>query len=375
MEHLAPPDPVQEVVAAVLASGRKPTVKEVCRVLVIEMGLRNCAETRALALATVAALGLPAPKDKTLEGGLKPGRHTAGHVEAQRAANRAAMAKIRSTPEGRERTLIADRTNRLSKLLASCRKSSAKRAHGFVDETHLCDLWVRAQAGETPWHSLLDFAAYGVAEDTGKAGSPWAPSFDRLANGFGYVAGNVAVVPNVLNRTCNRYDRRLVLGLVAQAARLRSERRQDEADLGGLRAARPRGYHLEGYLSGSSANVFRHHPALVPHQAEMMERSFDALYGPGGGICPVTGLAFSAEPGHPCFPSWDLIDHRLCCQRRFVGTGRDARLVSTEGGRERPSDMRLVVALFNYGRNVWKDADWWRMADRVRELVDAGVQT
>jgi hypothetical protein len=51
------------------------------------------------------------------------------------------------------------------------------------------------------------------------------------------------------------------------------------------------------------------------------------------------------------------------------------RVVLTEGGRETPADMRLVCAFFNVGRCTFDDGDWWRMADRVRELVEAGVPT
>ena len=132
---------------------------------------------------------------------------------------------------------------------------------------------------------------------------------------------------------------------------------------------------LEVRLSGMSASVYRNHPALAPNSAEMMRLALDALYGIGGSVCPVTGVAFSAEPGHPCFPSWDLADNRLCGQRRFIGSGRAQRLISTSGGRETPADMRLVCQLFNLGRCTFDEADWWRMADHVRKLVDAGVAT
>jgi hypothetical protein len=379
MEHLAPPDQVQEVVAAVRAAGRRPTVKGVCRVLVVDMGLGNSATTRALALAAVAALDLAASSETTLGHYLKPSVQAADHVEAQRVASRVAKAKARSTPDGREKSRAAgqanSRNNPLAKLVGSCRGRSAKRGHGRVDEVNLRELWGLARTGDTPWNGLLDFGAYGTQSDTGSAGSPFAPSFDRLDSGRGYVAGNVVLVPNIWNRTCNRYDRQLVLDLTARATRLLSEGRRDEADVKALRAARPYGSRLEMRLSRSCASVFGSHPALVSHRDEMMSRTIDALYGAGRGVCPVTGLAFSAEPGHPCFPSWDLVDHVLCGKRRYSGTGRAARVVSTSGGQETPSDMRLVCQFFNLGRCTFDDADWWRMADHVRKLVEAGVPT
>jgi hypothetical protein len=402
MEHLAPTDPVAQVVAAVLASGRKPTVTAVCRTVVVDMGLKTSPDTRALVLAVATALGLPTPTTKTLGNMLQPRNHSAEKLEQHRAACKAnkslkrsnpqyrekeraescIAAKIaRATPEGQKRARVAAktyaRTNRLRIQINNCGNNSKRRGHGHVNGEYLRELWERAFAGDTPWRGLLDFAAYGVADDTGTAGSPWAPSFDRLDNGLGYVAGNVAVVPNIWNKTCNRYDRRLVLDLVARAARLRSEEVQEVADLAALNAARPNHSRLENRLSHKGASVFRNHLALVPHRAEMTTMTVEALYGSGGGVCPVTGLAFSAEPGHPCFRSWDLVDHTLTGRREYVQTGNAKRLriVSAEGGRETPADMRLVVAMFNYGRCTFDDADWWRMADRVRELVDAGVPT
>jgi hypothetical protein len=295
------------------------------------------------------------------------------------AAGRAQYAKTTSTPEGRAKVNAAGkdrkRANPLSKMIGHCRYSSKMRGHGPVDEAHLRYLWERALGGETPWHGLLDFKAFGVADDTGTAGSPWAPSFDRLDNRLGYVEGNVALVPNLWNRTCNRYDRRLVLDLVTRASLLRIERRQDRATVEVLGMARLHRLRLESYLSGSNGNVFHCHPTLVPHRAEMMRMTLSALYSAGGGVCAVTGLAFVPEPGHPCMPSWDLVDHRLGSQHRYAGSGRARQRVDTEGGRETPADMRLVCAFFNFGRCTFDDADWWRMADRVRELVEAGVPT
>jgi hypothetical protein len=260
-------------------------------------------------------------------------------------------------------------------MLGSCRQRSALRGHGPVEEGHLRDLWVQAQASDFAWRGLIDFGAYGVAEETGRAGSAWAPSFDRLDNALGYVAGNVTLVPNILNRTCNRYDRRLVIDLVVRASRFRKGELPETGDTGQLKCARPHGERLETRLAHKGAQLFKLHQALVPHQAEMMRIALDALYGPGGGVCRVTGLMFVPELGHPCFPSWDLIDHELCSQHRYAGTGKAKRTVATTCGRETPTDMRLVCQFFNLGRNVWSDADWWRMADHVRRLVEAGVPT
>lgn len=105
-----------------LASGRRPTVKAVCRVLVVDMGLRGSPETRALALAAVAALGLPVPTEGTLRDMLKPGAHTVERAEAHRVAmakrmatphgrrkHHAAVAKMRSTPEGLAQARAAGR--------------------------------------------------------------------------------------------------------------------------------------------------------------------------------------------------------------------------------------------------------------------------
>lgn len=354
MEPTALPVSVAQVVTAVQASGQKLTVTAVCRTVVVALGLSSSPATRALVLAAVDALGLPAPTDKTLRDRLMPGVHTASGQAKRRAIS-----------------IRASRKNRLTKLIGACRGSSKQRGHGKVDEIHLRTLWQAAEVGETPWHGLLDFGAHGVAEETGSAGGPWAPSFDRLDNDLGYVDGNVVLVPNIWNRTCNRFDRKIVLDLAAQAAQLYAEGRRQACNVDALRSARPFRSKLEAHLARPGANVFKVHPALLPHREEMMDCTLEALYGAGAGVCPVTGLAFSAEPGHPCFPSWDLVDHRLTGQRAW----REGRRASTEGGRERPSDMRLVCQFFNLGRCTFDDADWWTMADRVRELVDAGVST
>lgn len=259
-----------------------------------------------------------------------------------------------------------DRANRLEGLIRSCKASSNKRGHSFTeaDGLHLRSLWADAQAGDTPWVGLLDFEAYGEVRETGNAGNPWAPSFDRLDCSKGYWQGNVVVAPNILNKTINRFDRRLTIELIAKAGQL------ETPDFSALRTARLGGKPIHTLIAGNGANVFQYHPALKPYQAEMMELTKQALY--RRGTCAVTGLAFVAEQGHPCLPSWDLIDQSKTGKRTWQGTGKAARCINTEDGTERPEDMRLVCRFFNHGRCSWQDEDWWKMANRVREIVGAG---
>lgn len=110
-----------------------------------------------------------------------------------------------------------------------------------------------------------------------------------------------------------------------------------------------------------------------------MRLTVEALYGPGGGVCAAPGPAFSFLVGDPMFPSWDLVDTSRRGWRRCVTrTAADGHEYKDTRGRtapgtERPKDMRLVGVMFNQGRNVWPDDDWWTMAERVRDLLAAGV--
>lgn len=336
---------------------------------------------RGLARAARDALGLPW-RNASLDERIKPSFHGADQVEARRQATLLYRSNPEKQQRNREAVAANKRANRLDCIIHNCGSSSRHRGHTFdsEDAAYLRGLWNKAKISGGPWRGLVDFTAYGE-ERTG--GDPWAPSFDRVDNSRGYQAGNVRLVPNVWNKTCQQYDRRLVAELTAMASTMRAEGHRASGDLEALRAARPWRRTLQTHLAGKAANVFKSHPALIPFEADMMAATLHKLYGPNGGVCEATGLPFVAEPGHPCFPSWDLLDHsktgkRVWKNRQALSTklGKEARrrhrVVSTEPGTERPEDMRLVCTFFNLGRSKWEDSVWWKMADRVRELVDAG---
>ena len=278
----------------------------------------------------------------------------------------------RAIPEIKERNRVNATShgrkaeNRLELQISSCRKRSKQRGHSFTieDETHLRTLWASAVVGKTPWAGLLDFGAFGLADEAGSGGHPFAPSFDRLDNNHGYHAGNVVVTPNLWNRTIKDFNRRLTVEAICKAGQ------PETPDFATLKSSRPHRTQIHTYIAGNSASVFWAHPALKPYQAEMLELTKQALF--ERGTCAVTGLAFVAEQGHPCMPSWDLIDQSKTGKRTYQGGGKAQRCISRENGTERPEDMRLVCQFFNYGRNSWQDSDWWRMAARVREIVNAG---
>ncbi len=287
--------------------------------------------------------------DSSLANGFSPSTHNGQN----KAANR-----LLSTAYGR--------ANRLDGLIKSCKKSSKKRGHSFTeaDEQHMRDLWADAQAGKTPWTGLLDFAAYGETLETGNAGSPFSPAFDRLNNKQGYWPGNVVVVPNILNKTIKDFNRRLTIEAIVKAGL------SETPDLALLQSVRVDRKQIHTYISGKGTQVFKSHPALKPYQAAMLELTKQAIY--ERGTCVVTGLAFVAEPGHPCMPSWDLIDQTKTGKRTWQGSGKAARLISTEPGTETLRDMRLVCGFFNVGRGAWTDHTWWTLAARVREIVKQG---
>lgn len=177
-------------------------------------------------------------------------------------------------------------------------------------------------------------------------------------------------MPNILNRTINEYDRRLVLELIAKAARFNLTRQAEVPNIAALKDARPNGVFCHTYLAGQGRQVFKTHPALKAEQATLLKLTQVALY--ERGTCAVTGLAIIPIPGHPCFPSLDLVDHTKTGKRTYKGVGRAARRVKSEDGTERPEDMRLECAFYNMGRCNFDDADWWTMAHHVRSLVDQG---
>lgn len=319
---------------------------------------------------------------------LAPAYHTEAHAQYRQAATvayranpvhqetmRKARVARRAIPEKAEQDKASSRicctawrrANRLKILLKNCESSSLKRGHSFteVNQWHLEKIWQSAKSGNSPFSGLMDFDAWGAL-----GGHPFAPSFDRLDCSKGYDVGNVVVVPNILNRTVNEYDRRLVMELIAKAARFNLTGQAEAPNIAALKTARPNGVCCHIYLAGQGRQVFKGHPALKPQQATLLKLTQVALY--ERGTCAVTGLAIIPTPGHPCFPSLDLVDHTKTGKRTYKGVGRAARRVKSEDGTETPEDMRLVCAFFNMGRCNFQDNDWWKMAHHVRALVDQG---
>ncbi len=293
------------------------------------------------------------------------------HQETMRKARVAR----RAIPEKAEQDKVSSRicgtawrrANRLKILLRNCESSSLKRGHSFteVNQLHLEKIWESAKSGNSPFSGLMDFDAWGAL-----GGHPFAPSFDRLDCSKGYDVGNVVVVPNILNRTVNEYDRRLVMELIAKAAHFNLTGQAEAPNIAALKTARPNGVCCHIYLAGRGRQVFKVHPALKAEQATLLKLTQVALY--ERGTCAVTGLAIIPTPGHPCFPSLDLVDHTKTGKRTYKGVGRAARRVKSEDGTETPEDMRLVCAFFNMGRCNFQDDDWWKMAHHVCTLVDQG---
>lgn len=281
------------------------------------------------------------------------------NAERSREASRENSRRWRSVPENAERNREASlahcRENRLDTLIRNCCGSSRRRGHSFTeaDEAHLRELWARGERGELAWSQWLDFKAFGIASETGGAGHPWAPSFDRIDNSRGYTEGNCELVPNCLNVARVDFDRTLVDRLLVLAHRVRAGIDPPPvADPEALRAARVNGRSLHTYIAGLSANVFRNHPALIPHRAEMMAKTKHQFY--GSGRCALTGLPFVAEAEHPQMQSWD-----------WAASGTRPK------GDERPEEMRLICRFANHARMNWPDSEFWLLCERMYYLTSA----